>query len=85
MSHSKVSDQALEVMIHNTQMKLNLLLELQKSRNAEKPSEHRWTEFKKARGRATISEVTCSCGKTTRYIVPLKLLDDFKCPKDPVR
>lgn len=30
----------------------------------------------------SIIEILCSCGKLTKYKVPLKLISDFHCPKD---
>ena len=29
-----------------------------------------------------ITEVQCLCGKITKYKVPLRLISDFKCPKE---
>jgi hypothetical protein len=29
-----------------------------------------------------ITSVECNCGELTKYKVPLKLIDDFKCPKE---
>jgi len=29
-----------------------------------------------------ITAVECTCGEYTKYRVPLKLLDDFQCPKE---
>lgn len=29
-----------------------------------------------------ITAVECSCGETTKYKVPLKIIEDFNCPKE---
>jgi len=87
MCHSDFggSDQILDIMIHNAREKLTLLTELKTRRQAEKKKSHyAVTSTPILRGvyKGRIGTVECNCGEITKYRKPIRVLDDFKCPKD---
>lgn len=75
---SLISDEILEIKIHDAEEKLSLLYELKKRRKSSVI--HRENGYVKKDGH--IIEVTCKCGEATKFKVPLNTLTDFKCPKD---
>lgn len=79
MFSDKVSDEILEMRISNAEEKLSILYELKERRKQPKVI-HRVRDYQ-ARLKQVIS-VTCACGEVTEFKVPLKTLEDFKCPKD---
>lgn len=60
---------------------IDALEELRERRKNDKPEYHAALSWQNTpRGIVTVH---CICGEVTEHRVPLKFIDDFKCPKAP--
>lgn len=75
-----VSDEALDSLINKAEEQLSILIELKQSRNKLNHVPSGWVR-KSGNPKGKVNQVTCSCGHTTKYRVPLATLDDFECPR----
>jgi hypothetical protein len=78
--NQNVSDEELNNLINKTEEYLSLLIELKQFRSRENHKPSGWVR-KSGKPEGRVTQVTCSCGHTTKYKVPLTTLDDFECPR----
>lgn len=60
-----------------------VLEELLERRKNDKPDSHEALSWKESK--VGIYAVQCTCGEVTEHRVPLTNIEDFKCPKSPVK
>jgi hypothetical protein len=80
LSNQNISDDDLNKLIEKTEEYLSVLIELKQYRNKANHRPSGWVR-KSGNPEGRINQVTCSCGHTTKYKVPLTTLDDFECPR----
>lgn len=81
---TSLSNQMLDIFIHNAEEKLALLLELRERRSGNFHSIVSCeTKMRKVKGifYSFLKTATCSCGHTTKFKVLSTMPHEFECPR----